>query len=770
MEEQQGDRAQVYARPAALVVALVLMALMLVVVLVRIRPTSALGMDAPLNVFSAGRAYALLEALVVEGRPHPAGSPLGSQVEARIVGMFQDLGYEVEIQETVACRPHSDVWVACAPVRNVLTRLPGQQERPAVMLVAHYDSVAAGPGAADDSSNVAAILEIARILKDEAPWRNPIIFLITDAEEVGLLGAQGFVDQHPWASDVAVAINLEARGTSGEGVMFETSEDNAWLINAYAEAVPRPSTSSLHFEIYRMLPNDTDLTVFKVAGMGGLNFAYIEQSAHYHTPLDSLDNLNLDSLQHQGDSVLAVTRELASRGLAAPPPGNASYADILRFAVVKWPASWTAPLALLALVLLLIVVAWLTIRGVVTAGSAGLGTLAALLCLLLTIGLGLALTALVRAVTGIEQPWHAYPLATRLAVWTGVLLVAGLVALPFGRWAGAWGLALGTWLLWAILATVLAFTLTGVAILFLLPLFLTVLLVGIVAFTGLHSSPLAREAAWLLPALLAAAIWYPFALVLEKAVSFDLSPAVTLPLALVACGLLPFYALPPGKARARTVLLGVSTAVVVLATVAAILVPPYSEFTPQAVNLVHHEDRDSGAVHETAIAELGDLPPSLEAILNREAVALFPWFGETYPVRTAQSTGEPAPALEVLREEMVGGGRIVEFALRSPRQAIEMNLLVPVADLESVTVGGYDLPVDPSTVDSDYYFLWCYGQACDGLPVEMTFRSQDPVEAQVIDVSMGLPPSSADLLQARPPTAVPIHGGDATMIMARESF
>ena len=45
--------------------------------------------------------------------------------------------------------------------------------------------------------------------------------------------------------------------------MFETSEENGWLISQFAQAVNQPLATSLSMDIYQVLPNDTDLTVFK---------------------------------------------------------------------------------------------------------------------------------------------------------------------------------------------------------------------------------------------------------------------------------------------------------------------------------------------------------------------------------------------------------------------------------------------------------------------------------------------------------------------------
>ena len=142
----------------------------------------------------------------------------------------------------------------------MLARLDGAQQGPAVLLAAHYDSVPAGPGESDDGIGVAAVLEAARALKSLPAPLHTVIFLIDDGEEAGLLGARAFVDFHPWASEVKAAVNVDARGTSGPSLMFETGSANDWAVRLYARSIARPATSSIAYTIYKQLPNDTDFS------------------------------------------------------------------------------------------------------------------------------------------------------------------------------------------------------------------------------------------------------------------------------------------------------------------------------------------------------------------------------------------------------------------------------------------------------------------------------------------------------------------------------
>src|SRR5207253_129548 len=128
-------------------------------------------------------------------------------------------------------------------------------------------------------------------LKNSPPLERDVILLIDDGEEAGLFGAEAFVHEHPWAKDVGLVVNLDARGNRGSSVMFETSEGNGWLIAEFARAVPHPLAASLSMDVYRLLPNDTNMTVFKRAGMAGLNFAFVGGLSAYHTPSDTPANL-----------------------------------------------------------------------------------------------------------------------------------------------------------------------------------------------------------------------------------------------------------------------------------------------------------------------------------------------------------------------------------------------------------------------------------------------------------------------------------------------
>src|SRR5690606_23503918 len=244
--------------PAA-VLGLATLAAALILALVAASTPQPLGSDAPADRFSVGRALPVVERLLDDGAPHPIGTPANAAMRQREIAELEAMCLTVTNQSEFACVTG---FLVCGEDVNVLTRLPGETDGPAVLLTAHYDSVGAGPGVSDDLVGVTAVLETVRLLLASGPLRNPYIVAITDGEEVGLLGAEAFT-RHPWFSEVGVVVNVEARGTRGQSLMFETNRDNAWLIDAFAREAPRPVTNSLFYELYQLLPNDTDFSIYK---------------------------------------------------------------------------------------------------------------------------------------------------------------------------------------------------------------------------------------------------------------------------------------------------------------------------------------------------------------------------------------------------------------------------------------------------------------------------------------------------------------------------
>jgi hypothetical protein len=312
------------------------------------RPPAALPVDALSKDFSAGRAQKHVEAIA--RAPHPMGSAEAANVRRILCQKLAELGLSPHVQS-----PKSSI----SPVRNVLTRITGQGRvgEKAIMLCAHYDTVAESPGAGDDGSGIAVVIETVRALKASPPLERDVIVLFDDGEENRFHGARLFVEEHSWASDVGVVLNFDARGNSGPSFMFETSDDNGWLIEQYSKAILHPLATSLSMDIYKIMPNNTDMTIFKRAGMAGLNFAFGAGIAYYHSPEDTPENLDLRTLQHQGENALAMTRRLGRLDLDHRTRPDVIYTSILGRFVVSYDKKWAVPLALITSGLFLLITA-----------------------------------------------------------------------------------------------------------------------------------------------------------------------------------------------------------------------------------------------------------------------------------------------------------------------------------------------------------------------------------------------------------------------------
>ncbi len=381
-------------------------------------PPPALPADAPAEQFAAGRAHKHVEAIAQ--RPHPMGSPESQRVRETLFERLEAIGLSPQIQSPKSPDPPLP--------QNVLARLRGRGPagRKTLMLSAHYDSVPEGPGASDNAAGVAVVLETLRALKAGPPLERDVIALFPDGEECGFHGSLLFVDEHPWAKEVGVVLNFDARGNSGPSIMFETSDANGWLIRQFAQVAPQPLATSLSMDVYKVLPNDTDLTIFKNAGMGGLNFAFGAGLAYYHTAEDSPENLDQRTLQHQGENAVAIARHLAGLDLELTREDDVIYTSILSRTVLSYSKSWIVPLAGLALGLFLALVVDSRQRGEMTIADLASGTLmlfVAMAASLLAIGvLFLAgfCSSVVRDASHSSIPWFKYD----VPIMTGCALLA----------------------------------------------------------------------------------------------------------------------------------------------------------------------------------------------------------------------------------------------------------------------------------------------------------------------------------------------------------
>ncbi len=308
--------------------------------------------NAPDTTFSSARAMTHL--VEIARRPHPTGSPAHTQVRDYLLERLRALGLEPEVQTATSLVGQGD-FVRAATVRNIVARIPGTASSGTLVFTAHYDGREIARAAADDGFGVVSILETVRALEAGAPLRNDVLLLLTDSEELGLLGARAFVAEHPAMADVRVVISLEMRGGGGPSIMFETGAENGWIVRALAASGALPFANSLSYEVYKSMPNDTDFTPFREAGRQGLNFAAVGRASLYHQSYDSPENISEATLQHEGASALALARYLGNQPLGEVKAPDVTYFTVPALGLVVFDQAFTLPLAALVLVLALVV-------------------------------------------------------------------------------------------------------------------------------------------------------------------------------------------------------------------------------------------------------------------------------------------------------------------------------------------------------------------------------------------------------------------------------
>jgi hypothetical protein len=372
--------------------------------------------------FSAERGLTHIGAIATV--PHPVGSDANGAVRKYLLAQLSSLGLSPQVFDGTGVR-NSGNSVIVAHTHDILGRLPGVQSSGAIMLMAHYDSVPLAPGAADDGAGVAAILESLRALRARSPLKNDLIVLFTDGEEAGLVGAEAFATGHPWMKDVSLILNFEARGNRGPSMLFETSPGNSSLIEATAHFASHPVGSSLFYSLYKLLPNDTDFTIFRPYRISGLNFAFGENLQAYHSGLDSAQNLSLASLQHQGSYALELTQYFGQINLSQLKERNHDdvFFDWLGSSMITYSESWVLPGEMLVTLLLLSGIVLNIRRSHVRIGRV-------MLAFLPCIAILLAVPAVLAAV----QWFLSWLLAGRIIVGDSLAnsyLLAGLVLLGF---------------------------------------------------------------------------------------------------------------------------------------------------------------------------------------------------------------------------------------------------------------------------------------------------------------------------------------------------
>ena len=709
--------------------------------------------------------------------PHMTGSAEHGRVRESIVRELTALGFEVDVQETTVVVPFRQLHHAVT-VRNVVARKRGTASTGGVALASHYDTEQLTPGAGDDGAAIAATLEALRAIGQGPSLRNDLYVIVTDAEELGLVGARAFVNKHPWWSEIDVLLNFEARGAAGASVMFETNPGNGWVVREFARADPHPIASSLFFEVYSRMPNDTDFSVYKQAGATGLNFAFVEGADAYHRPTDTVENLSAASLQHHGEHALALARHFGNLDLAAPrESGNVVYFRFPGFGLV----SYELRVAVSVLGAVLMAGGLVIRRGIVSGAltwsglAAGLGALvvaaalAAAVAAVLLFGIG-AVHHEIGSIVGRElydESWYGFAVAC-------VAVASYAAVFGFARTrVGAPSLAAGALLIPLALAGVSTLLAPGVSMLFVWPsLFATVALDWLRRSEACGSGfsrdePFSVADLSIFAVCAAGAILVFFPLVWSIYIGFSIAGASVLAavVVLMFAFLVPLFEITAGAHRWWLPATAVCLAVVL--TIVGVANGRPGPERPLPEDLVYVLDRDAGEAFWATSRPSGSawLSEFFGAATRQGDLDAF--LVDQGPYRLA-----PAPLVEAARADISIASSSSEGEPHCVRVEIRPGLvseLVTVAPRGGASrlraVNGVAVP-EGRFADRDDWKLQHFGRPpSDALVLDLEIEGGAPIEVVIVEGIMRLPPLDG---VERPPDVTPYAGRLTDMSLFRQ--
>lgn len=765
-----GTEGQQDSVPPSLVKILILWISIIALAILSVRALRApqpLLATAPENEFSAERA--LIHVREISGVPHALGSAADAVVRNYLVAQLTDLGLQPQVFSSIGVDPTAHLIIA-GRTNDIVGRLPGTASGPAIILMAHYDSVYRAPGAGDDASGVASILEMLRALKHGPPIRHDVIALFTDGEEAGLLGAEAFAYSHPWMKNAGLILNFEARGNRGPSLLFETSQNNRPLIEAVAHVAAYPIGSSLFYELYKILPNDTDFTVFRPAGTPGLNFAFGEDLEAYHSPLDTPDHLSLASLQHHGSYGLALTRYFGQVDLAALKNSRDDdvFFDWFGSRLVTYCQRWVLRGQIFVTLLFALALVLAFRRPEFSKRQfflALLACLAILVLLIATIAAGWWLISFVlagRRVIG-DCPANLLLLGALMlfGACTGMLLVGF-----FRRRLGAQKLSLAGLSLWFALSWLLALKISSGSYLLFWPLLLG-LLGNLAANLGNKSTTHQSPTEWIrnVPALAAAILLFaPFIYLVYIFLTLQMISAVASALLLGLFFLMALPTLGPSSIASRGWASGLLAVAAIACLGCGFALSGYSAEYPRLDNIVYSLNADDNTAVWISFDQKPDDWTRQFLGANNQSPHPLPNYlaGLARPLISA---GTPAlslspPLIENIEHKQEGGLHLLKLRVRSQRKAETLYVRFP-DDVQPVAakVAGRDVAVHKGS----RFGLTLYAMGDEGVELELAVTAPSALSFWVMDRSYGLPVD----VQPRPFNIIGTEGSDVTYVCRR---
>ena len=631
--------------------------------------------DEALAEFSTERALNQVE--IIAQKPHYVGSTNHELVANYLKLELNRIGLETSVQEGFTLNDKG----LLVKSKNILARIKGTNNTKALLLLSHYDSAphSFSKGASDDASGVATILEGVRaFLYSKHPQKNDIIILFSDAEELGLNGAALFVNQHPWAKDVGLVLNFEARGTSGPSYMLmETNKGNEALVKEFTKAKPsHPVSNSLMYSIYKMLPNDTDLTVFREQGnIQGFNFAFIDGHFNYHTQQDDIQHLNKTTLAHQGTYIMPLLKYFTNIDLNQTESTEDDVYFSAPFTFISYPFAWVMPMTLVAFGLLVLFIFVGRVKRIITFTEIFKGFVPLL---------GSIIIAGLVTFLGWKLILEIYPQYSDLLngfTYNGHAYIGAFVTLSiaicfafyhhFSEAKTTMNHFVAPLLLWIIINAFLANSLTGAGFL-IIPVYFGIVLFGIFVFTQHYS--LGMNLIFSIPAL---AIVAPFIVMFPIGLGLKILYGSAILTVLLFGLLLPIFGAFPKKGAWIVVFFLTSIAFFVYAGYNSGY--EYGKAKSNSLLYVYNADNNA-AVWTTYDTNLDEWTKSYLGETNQKAVGL-----NTLPLTSKYNTtftysaiapvvAVQKPTIQFLRDSVIGSNRYLKIRITQNRKVTRYDI------------------------------------------------------------------------------------------------
>ena len=750
----------------------------------QVQPPAPAAADAPTASFSAARA--LDHVRVLASAPRTLGSDAHDRARDYLVETLRAAGVDATVQSALALADGDRQ--AIGSVDNVVGRLVGSDRaQPAILLVAHYDSVSIGPGASDNASGVAVVLEALRALAARAPPRADVVALFTDGEEDGLLGARAFL-QSIAAAPVGVVLNFDNAGSSGPSVMYQTSDGNARLVDVFA-ACSSPLGSSLIDEIARRGRVQSDFSPLREAALPAMTFGLSEGFVRNHTPLDTPDRVDAGSLQQQGEQALTLVRRLdATTGTSAgPAPDGESvwtdskdvvYFPVSRGRLAVYSRSWTPALVGLAWAAFGVVLAFGLLRHRLDGFSLVSGAVNSLLTLVFMS----ALTAVFWGFGWVEANGgdaSGLPFASDLAHRAGLTLIVLAVGLALYLWGldakHANEAQLGAALWWLVLMAYVSVALPGGAYLLVWPLLASLAAVAVALVRCCPAPVESRQPVSCLVVRWVGAL--PALLLFSSSIYLLFTVNGMRLLAVVVCIWLLLGALSPQLAllghRGRRIVPAACGVAGLAIVVGLSPLTGLADDPPAPVQLHYRYDAVSKIADWGRFAWAGDAQIVSDLVWRS---SIDPETGNPpHDPTAAWGEGPPPdvplrpPTAALVADRDAGSGRrLVTLLLRPAGRATVLSLMVgsQVGELEA-TAGGLSLDgADTRLLDAGanrWHVDW-YAPRREGIVVQLTIDAGRRLRLRLVELRRGLPGAPALQAPARPQEVGPAGLGDATVV------